>query len=69
MQQLKVTHSDVPGAFTVGFVVTGEALAGYDARVCDQVASAEEDGPKREKENVVDQFITTGGKGSLLLQL
>ncbi len=43
-----MTHSDVPGAFSVGFVVTGESFTGHDARVCDQVASAVEDGPERE---------------------
>lgn len=43
-----MTHSDVPDAFTVGFVVTGESFTGHDARVCDQVASTVEDGPERE---------------------
>lgn len=47
LQRLKQTHSDVPGAFAVGFVGTGEPLAGHDARVGDQVASAEEGGPER----------------------
>lgn len=41
----KITYSDEPGAFTVGFVVTGESFTGHDARVRDQVASAVEDGP------------------------
>lgn len=42
-----MTHSDVPDAFTVGFVGTGESFTGHDARVCDQVASTVEDGPER----------------------
>ena len=46
-----MTHSDVPGAFAVGFVVTGESLAGHDARVCHQVASAVEHGPERASHN------------------
>lgn len=46
-----MTHSDVPGAFAVGFVVTGESLAGHDARVCHQVASAVEHRPKRASHN------------------
>lgn len=41
------THSDVPGAFSVGLVVTGESFAGHDARVCDQVSPTEEDGPEK----------------------
>lgn len=45
--ELKMTHSDVPDAFTVGFVGTGESFTGHDARVCDQVASTVEDGPER----------------------
>lgn len=40
-----MTHSDVPGAFAVGFVRTGEALAGHDARIDDQMPPALEDGP------------------------
>lgn len=46
-----MTHSDVPGAFAVGFVVTGESLAGHDARVCHQVASAVEHRPERASHN------------------
>lgn len=42
-----MTHSDVPDAFTVGFVGTGESFTGHDARVCDQVASTVEDGPEK----------------------
>lgn len=37
--------SDVPDAFAVGFVEAGETFTGHDARVCDQVASTEEDWP------------------------
>lgn len=46
-----MTHSDVPGAFAVGFVVTGESLAGHDAWVCHQVASAVEHRPERASHN------------------
>lgn len=55
-----MTHSDVPGAFTVGFVVAGETFTGHDARVCDQVASTVEDRPgKREQgEETAVQLLT-----------
>jgi len=47
-----MTHSDVPDAFAVGFVETGEPFTGHDGRVCDQVASAGEDWPEREMEKL-----------------
>lgn len=53
-----MTHSDVPGAFTVGFVVTGESFTGHDARVCDQVASTVEGGPERVSHNHQSTAVT-----------
>lgn len=44
-----MTHSDVPGAFSVWFVIGGESFTGHDAGVCDQVATAGEDWPEKER--------------------
>lgn len=53
-----MTHGDVPDTFAVGFVVAGEAFAGYDARVCDQMTSAEESGPEGEQK-IIPQSQST----------
>lgn len=44
-----MTHSDVPGAFAVGFVETREAFAGHHARVCDHVSSTGKEWPEKQK--------------------
>lgn len=55
-----MTHCNVPGAFTVGFVVTGEAFAGNDAWVYDQMSSTVEDGPERERggKSILQSLLT-----------
>lgn len=57
-QLLSVTHSDVPGAFAVGFVQAGKTFTGHDAGVYDQVASTVEDWPEREREKEILPFTS-----------
>jgi len=66
---LKVTHSDVPGAFTVGFVGRRESFTGHDAGVCDQVASAVEDGPEKGESHNRHQLHSTPGENTALLRV
>lgn len=64
----QVTHSDTPGAFTIGFVEAWEPLTANKPRVCNQVTSTVEHRPVRKKtvrqweissENIMDRVVKT----------